>query len=204
MNTHPQAAGSSANRQRPEEDATIPNYVLISKHDNLLEAQHQENDSSPTTPLQLVAFPMPYSSSVDMFYQIHPTHLPNVNYPLAPVLVPLTYTGSTPSQIPSSHAQRPNDSSLDAAFLPASIPHFLGPSPVYTHTPASCLPVFSVLPAQGLYLSHGSDSSLAQNQAPEASSAPDASLSTVTEPPSFQLPTAERYIELGMFYESSR
>lgn len=213
MITHqpqPQVAGSSANQQRPEADATIPNYVVISKPGSLLKTQHQENNESSTAPLHLVAFPMPYSSSADMFCQIQPTHLSNMNYPLAPMLLPLTYTGSSPSQKSSSHAQRPNDSSLDAAFLPANIPHFLGLSPACTHAPASCLPVFSVLPAQGLYLSHGSDSSLVQSKAPEASSdpvpvhRPAASDRTVTEPPSFRLPTAERYIELWMFYESSQ
>ncbi|XP_078026815.1 PDZ and LIM domain protein 5a isoform X1 [Epinephelus lanceolatus] len=138
---------------------------------------------------------MMYSSSVDMFCQIHPTHLSNMNYPLAPVLVPLTYTSSVPSQIPSSHAQRPDDTSLDAVFMPANIPQFLGSNPVYTQTPASCLPVSSVLPAQGLYLSHGGDLSLVQNQAPEALSdpVPAAADSTATEPPSFQLPTAESF-----------
>ncbi|XP_044052663.1 PDZ and LIM domain protein 5a isoform X8 [Siniperca chuatsi] len=194
-----QTASLSANQQRPEEASTIPNYVLISKPGSLLKPQHQENNVSPTTPLQLVAIPMPYSSSVDMFCQIHPTHLCNMNYTSAPVLVPLTYTGSTPSQIISSHTQRPND----AVFLSADIPHFL--SPVCTHTPASCLPVFSVLPAQGLYLSHGSDSLLIQNKAPETSSdpvpvhRPAASDSTVTEPSSFRLPTAER---LGCFMKA--
>lgn len=198
---------SLANLQQPEEDATIPNYVLISKPGSLFQAQDQENNVSSTTPLHLVAFQMPYSSS-DMFCQIHPIHSSNMNYSLSPVLVPLTCTGSTQSQTPSSHAQRPNYTSHDAGFLPAIIPHFLGPSPVCTHTSASCLPVFNVLPAQALYMSHGSDSSLVQNQAPVASSdpvhIPAASDSTVTERPSFRLPTAERYIELGMFYESSQ
>ncbi|XP_074493919.1 PDZ and LIM domain protein 5a isoform X2 [Sebastes fasciatus] len=177
---------ATTSEQRPEEDATIPNYVLISEPGSLLKTQHQENN------VHLVAMPVTYSSSVDMFCQIHPTHLSNINYPLAPMLVPLTYTGSTPSQIPSGHALRPNDASLDAVFMPANIPHFLGPSPVCTHTPASCLPVSSVIPAQGLYLSHGSDSSL--NQAPEASSDPvpvdRPAASDNTKPPSFRLPTA--------------
>ncbi len=213
MITHqpqPQMSGSSANQQQPEADATIPNYVIISKSGSLLKTQHQENNESSTAPLHLIAFPVPYSSSVDMFCQIHPNHLSNMNYPLAPTLLPLTYTGSSPSQIPSSHAQRPNDTSLDAAFLPANISHFLGSSPVCTHTAASCLPVFSVLPAQGLYLSHGSDSSSVQSKAPEASSdpvpvqRPTASDSSVAESPRFQLPTAERYIELWMLYESSQ
>lgn len=210
MITHqpqPQTAGSSANQQRPEEEATIPRNVLTSKPGSFFIAQHQESDASSTAPLHLVAFPVPYSSSVDMFCQIHPTHLSSMNYPLAPMLVPLTCTGSNPSQIPPSYTQRPNDGSPDAAFSPASIPRFLGPSSVCSHTPASCLPVFSVLPAQGLYLSHGSDSSLVQNKAPEASSdpvlvrRPAASDRTVAEPPSFRLPAAERYTELWMFFE---
>lgn len=181
-----QASGSSANQQQPEESATIPNHVLISKH--------QENNVSSSAPLHFVAIPMTYSRSVDMFCQIHPTHLSNMSYPLAPMLVPLTYTGSAPS----SHAQRPND----AVFMPANLPHFLGPSPVGIHTPASCLPVFSA--ARGLDLSHGSDSSLFQNQAAAASSDPAPvyrpAASDSTEPPSIRLSTAERYFKLGMFY----
>lgn len=203
----PQTAGSSANQQRPGEGASIPNYVLIFKPGTLLKTQHQENNLSSTAPLY---FRMPYSSSVDMFCQIHPTHLSNMCYPLAPMLVPLTYTGSTPSQVPSSQTQRPNGTSLDAAFFQANIPHFLGQSPVSTHTPLSRLPVFNVLPTQGLYLSYGGDSSLVQNHEQEASSdpipvhGPAATDSTVTEPPGFPLPTAERYNELWMFYESSQ
>ncbi|XP_042343495.1 PDZ and LIM domain protein 5a isoform X2 [Plectropomus leopardus] len=183
-------SGSSASQEQPEEGASIPNYVLFSKPGSLLTSQHQENSVPSTAPLHLVAIPMTYSSSVDMFCQIHPTHLSNMSYPLAPVLVPLTYTG--PSQIPSSHAQRPNDTSLDALFMPANIPHFLGPSAVSTHTPASCLPVCSVLPAQGLHLPHGGDSSLVQNQAAASSDPiPAASDKAGAEPPSFPLPTAE-------------
>ncbi|XP_051277604.1 uncharacterized protein LOC127375603 [Dicentrarchus labrax] len=201
----PQLAGSSVNKQQPEEDATISNYVLIPKPGSLLNTQHQENNVSSTAPLHLVGFPMPYSSSVDMFCQMHQNHLSNMNYPLAPMLVPVTYSDSTPNQIPSSHAQRPND----AVFLPANMPHFLGPSPVCAHTPASCLPVFSVLPGQGLYLSHCGDASLFQNQAPEASpdSVPDhrraASHSTVTEPSSFQVPTAGSNFHLTPLEDST-
>lgn len=199
----PQTAGSSANQQRPGEGASIPNYVLIFEPGTLLKTQHQENNLPSTAPLY---FPMPYSSSVDMFCQIHPTHLSNMHYPLAPMLVPLMYPGSTAIQIPSSQAQRPNDTSLDATFLQANVPHFLGPSPVSTHTPLSRFPFFNVSPTRGPYLSYGSDSSLVQNQEPEASSDPIPvhGPATVTEPPGFPLPTAERYNELWMFYESSQ
>lgn len=172
----PQAltAGSSVDQRRPEEGATIPSCVLISKPGSLLKTQHQENSLSYTAPLHLVAYPMPYSNSLDMFCQIHPTHLS-----ISPTLVPLTCTGSTLDQIQSSHAQRSND----AVFMPANIAHFLGSSPVCTHTPTA----FSILPAQGLYLSHGSKSSL--NQAPEAP----------FDPVSIHRPAApNRYIKLGM------
>lgn len=207
----PQTAVSSASQQRPEEDATITNNVLISNPGSILKAQNQENNVSSTTHLNVVAIPMSYSSSVDMFCHIHPTCSSNMNYPLSPMLVPLTYTGQ--SQIPSSHTQRPYDTSLDAMFLPANMHQsFLGPSPVCTQTLASYSPVFSVLPAQtvGLFSSAGSNSSLVQNQAPERSSdtvpvqRPAASDGAFTEPPSFQLCTTERYIEPGVFYEISQ
>lgn len=55
----------------------------------------------------------------------------------------VTYTGSTPSQILSSQSQRPNEISLDV-FLQANSTHFLKPSPFCSHTPISCLPVYSV------------------------------------------------------------
>ena len=201
-----QKAGSSADQRQPEEGATVPGYVLISEPGSLLKTQHQENDESSAAPLHLVAFPMAYPGSVDVFCQIHPTQLSNMNYPLTPMLVPLTYSGSNSSQIPESHARRPNDASLNAAFLPDSVPPYLGQNPVCTQTPASCLPVFSVLPAQGLNSSHNSDSSLVQNKAPEASSdplvpaqTPAAQDSAVTEPPSFPSHAPERYIHLWMF-----
>ncbi|XP_068560392.1 PDZ and LIM domain protein 5a isoform X2 [Cebidichthys violaceus] len=193
----PQVAGSSANQQWPEEGATIPNYFLISEPGSFLKTQHQENNASSSTPLHLVAIPMTYSSSFNMFYQVHPTHLSNINYPLAPMYVPLTHTSSTPSQIQSCQTQRPNNTSLDGMLMPAHVPHFLGPSPVCTHTPASCLPVSSVSPAQELNLSPGSDSSLVQNQALDASSdhgpvlRPAASDGAVPEPPGFQKPAGE-------------
>lgn len=192
-------AGSSADQQQPEGGATVPGYVLISKPGSLLKTQHQENAESSAAPLHLVAFPMGYPGSVDVFCQIHPNQLSNVNYPLAPLLVPLTYSGSNSSQIPESHAQRLND-----AFLPDSIPCYLGQNPSCTQTPASCLPVFSVLPAQGLNSLHNSDSSFVQNKAPEASpdpvpvQTPAAQDIAVTEPPSFPPPAPERYIELWM------
>lgn len=103
-----------------------------------------------------------------MFSQKHPTHLSNTHYPLAPMLVTLTYNGSI--QIPSSQSQRPYDTSIDV-FLRANNTHFLRPNPVCTHTPISCLPVYSVLATQGVYLSYGSDSA-AQNQEPDAPSDP--------------------------------
>ncbi|XP_031712182.1 PDZ and LIM domain protein 5a isoform X2 [Anarrhichthys ocellatus] len=193
----PQVAGSSANQQWPEEGATIPNYFLVSEPGSFLKTQYQENNASSTTPLHLVAIPMTYSSSFNMFYQVHPTHLSNINYPLAPMYVPLTHTSSTPSQIQLCQTQTPNNTSLDAMLMPAHVPHFLGPSPVCTHTPASRLPVSSVSPAQELNLSPGSDSSLVQNQAPEASSDPGpvlrpaASDGAVPEPPGFQQLTDE-------------
>ncbi len=198
----PQTAGSPASHQQPEEGATNPKYTLVSKPGSLLKTQHQENNVSATAPLHVVAFPMPYSSSVDMFCQMHPNDLSNMDYPMAPVLVPLTYTGLNPSQIAASHAQRPNCASLDAKILPANTPGLLGPNPVCTSTPASCLPVFSILSAQGLHSSRGSDSLFIQNKTPEAPSDPvsvhrAAALDCmVTEPPSFPLPTAERYIVL--------
>ncbi|XP_030273553.1 PDZ and LIM domain protein 5a isoform X4 [Sparus aurata] len=185
-------AGSSADQQQPEGGATVPGYVLISKPGSLSKTQHQENAESSAAPLHLVAFPMGYPGSVDVFCQIHPNQLSNVNYPLAPLLVPLTYSGSNSSQIPESHAQRLND-----AFLPDSVPRYLGQNPSCTQTPASCLPVFSVLPAQGLNSLHNSDSSLVQNKAPEASpdpvpvQTPAAQDIAVTEPPSFPPPAPE-------------
>nr|XP_046243519.1 PDZ and LIM domain protein 5a isoform X3 [Scatophagus argus] len=190
-----QMAGSSASQQ--QEGAPIPNYVLVSKPGSPFKTEHQQKDVSSTAPHHLVSFPMAYSSSFDMFCQIHPTHLSNINHPLAPVLVPLMYTGLTPSQTPSSQAQKLNNTSPDATFLQASISHFLGPSPVCTHSPASSLPVFCVLPSQGLHLSHGSESSLLLNQTPESSSdpvpvhRPAASDSSVTDPTSLPMCTAE-------------
>lgn len=172
-------ASSSADQRRPEEGATIPSCVLISKPGSLLKSQRQENNLSYSAPLHLVACPVPYSNSLDMFWQIHPSHLSNMNYSLSPMLVPLTYTGSTPDQTQPSHAQRSNE----AVFMPATIPHFLGSNPVCTHTPAA----FSIIPAQGLYLSHGSDS--LSNQAPEAP----------FDPISIHRPAAPiRYIKPGM------
>lgn len=144
----PQSSSLSAYQQQQEEGTTIPNYVLISKPGSLLNTQHQAKNVSSTTPFHLVTFPMTYSNSVDMFYEIHPTHLSNMNYLLAQLFVPLPCTGSTPSQMLFCHAQRPNDTSLDEVFMPASIPHFLGLSSVCTHTAASFSSVSSV---QGLY-----------------------------------------------------
>lgn len=198
----PQTVGSSANQQPPKEGATNPNYVLISKPGSLLKTQHQQNSLSSSAPLHLVAFPMPYSGSLDMFCHIDPDQMSNINHPLTPVLTPSSYTDLNPSQIAESQEQRPNDASVDAAFLPANNSGFPGPSPERIHSPASCLPAFSALPAQGLQLLYGSDSLLVQNKAQEASSDPvpvqrpaaDRTDCTVTEPPSFQPITAERYI----------
>ncbi|XP_044229115.1 PDZ and LIM domain protein 5a isoform X4 [Thunnus albacares] len=193
----PQSAMSSANQQRPEEDATTPNHVLLSNPGSVLKAQNQENNVSSTTHFHVVAIPMSYSSSVDMFCHMQPTCSSNMNYASAPMLAPLPYTGQT--QISSSHTQRPNDTSLDV-FLPANMPQsFLEPSPVCTQTLASDSPAFSVLHAEtvGLYSSAGSNLSLVQNQAPERSpdivpvQSPAASDGAFTEPPSFQLCTTE-------------
>ncbi|XP_042277018.1 PDZ and LIM domain protein 5a isoform X1 [Thunnus maccoyii] len=193
----PQSAMSSANQQRPEEDATTPNHVLLSNPGSVLKAQNQENNVSSTTHFHVVAIPMSYSSSVDMFCHMQPTCSSNMNYASAPMLAPLPYTGQT--QISSSHTQRPNDTSLDV-FLPANMPQsFLEPSPVCTQTLASDSPAFSVLHGEtvGLYSSAGSNQSLVQNQAPERSSdivpvqSPAASDGAFTEPPSFQLCTTE-------------
>ncbi|XP_022613396.1 PDZ and LIM domain protein 5 isoform X2 [Seriola dumerili] len=203
-----QATGSSANQQWQEKDAIIQHDVLISKPDGLLKTQNQDNNISSASHLRLVAIPLSYSSSVDTFRQIHPNHLSNMNYSLAPMLVPLTCNGSALNQMSSSHAhhytfsdaQKSNDTSLDAVFLPDSMPHsFLGPNPVCSHTPASCLPVFSLLPAQtvGVYSSCGSSTLPAQNQAPGASSdpvrvcRPCTSDVTLSAQPSFQLLPAE-------------
>lgn len=191
----PQTALSSASQQRPEEDATIPDHVLISNPGSILKAQNQENNVPSTTHLHVVAMPISYSSSVDMFHHLHPTCSSSMNYPLAPLLVPFNYTSQ--SQLPSFKD------------MPQS---FLGPSPVCTQTLASYSPVFSVLPAQtvGLYSSACSNSSLVQNQSPERSSdfvpvqRQAASDGAFTEPPSFQLCTSKRYIEPGMFYESTQ
>lgn len=167
----PQAAGSSASQQQPGQGASIPKYVHILKPDT--KTQHQENTLPSTVPFYN---PVSYSSSVEMFCHILPTHLSGIHYPLAPVLLPLMYSGSTPSQIP---AQSPNDTSPDAAFLQANTPYFLGPSPVSTHTPVYSLPVFNVLPTQGLYFPCDNDFSLVQNPKSEAQGS--------------VLPTAERY-----------
>ncbi|CAK6973840.1 PDZ and LIM domain protein 5a isoform X5 [Scomber scombrus] len=178
----PQTAVSSASQQRPEEDATIPDHVLISNPGSILKAQNQENHVPSTTHLHVVAIPMSYSSSVDMFRHMHPTCSSSMNYPLAPLLVPLNYTSQ--SQLPSFKD------------MPQS---FLGPSPVCTQTLESYSPVFNVLPAQtvGLYSSACSNSSLVQNQSPERSSdfvpvqRPAASDGAFTEPPSFELCTSK-------------
>ncbi|XP_040010481.1 PDZ and LIM domain protein 5a isoform X2 [Xiphias gladius] len=216
----PRVAGSSADRQWPEKDTVIPHDVHISNPESLLKTQNQENNISSTTHLHVVSTPMSYSNNFDMFCQIHPTHLSNGNYPLAPVLVPLTYNGSALIQMSSSHtrhdictdAQKSNDTSLDAVFLQANTPHsLLGPSPVCTQTPASCLPILSVFPAQrvGVYSPCGSSSVPAQNQALGASSdpvpvhRPSTSDFTLTAPPSIQLLTAERS-SLGTPLEGSK
>lgn len=166
----PQAAGSSASQQQLGQGASTPKYVHILKPDTPLKTQHQKNNLPSTAPLDV---PVSDSSSVDMFCHMLPTHLAGVHYPLAPVLLPLMYTGSTPSQIPSSHT------SPDAAFLQANTPYFLGPSPISTHTPVSSLPVFNVLCTHGLYFPCDNDFSLVQNPKPEAQGS--------------VLPTAERY-----------
>lgn len=75
--------------------------------------------------------------------------LSNVKHPFAQMLVPLTHTSSTPSQVMSIRK------ALNAMLMPAHIHN-----PVCTHTGASCLLVSSVLPPQGLNLSHCSASSL--------------------------------------------
>lgn len=85
-------------------------------------------------------------------------------------------------------------------------------TPVCTHTPASCLPVFSVLPTQtvGVCCSCGSSTLPTQNQAPEASSdlvpahRQPASGVIHTAPQGFQLLTVERYKRFGKFYETSQ
>lgn len=169
----PQAAGSAAGQQQLGQGASTPKCVPILKPDTYL-----KNNLPSAAPLDV---PVSYSSSGDMFCHILPTHLTGIHYPLIPVLLPLMYTGSTPSQIPSSQAQRPNDTSLDAAFLQANTPYFLGPGPVSTHTPLSSLPV---LPTHGLYFPCDNDFSLVQNSKPEAHGS--------------ILPAAERYTNQGV------
>lgn len=184
-------AGLSANQQWPEKDAISPHDVLISNPDHFQKTPNQDN-LSPTSHLRLVAIPLSYSGSSDTFHQMHPTHLPNMNFSFAPVLVPLTYNGQTLNQMASSHAHhynfpdshKLNDTSVDAAFLPANTPQtFYGPSPACSHT----LPVFSVIPAQtvGVQSSCGSSSVPVQNQA-------KASDDTTMSQPSFQMPTTDR------------
>lgn len=176
----PQAAGSSASQQQLGQGASTPKYVHILKPDINIKTQHQKNNLSSTAPLHV---PVSYSGPGDMLCHILPTHSAGMHYPLVPVLLPLMYTGSTPSQIPSSQAQRPNDTSSDAAFLQANTPYFLGPSPVSTHTSLSSLPVFNVLPTHGLYFPCDNDFSVVQNPKPEAQGS--------------ILPTAERYNNQG-------
>lgn len=182
-------AGLLANQQWPE-DAISPHDVLISNPDHF-QTPNQDN-LSPTSHLRLVAIPISYSGSVDTFHQIHPTHLPNMNYSFAPVLVPLTCNGPALNQMASSHAHHYyfpdphelNDTSVDAAFLPANTPQtFYGPSPACSHT----LPVFSVIPAQtvGVQSSCGSSSVPVQNQA-------RASDDITMSQPSFEMPTTDR------------
>lgn len=198
-----QSAGSSANQQPTEKDATSPSYVLISRPDSVLKSQHQVSNVSSAAPLHLVAFPVPYSRSLDVFCQTQPNSLSNMDYPLAPVLVPLSYTGSNQSLIPSYLTQQTFNTSPGVTCLPARVPTFPGARSVCTQRPASCLPVLSVVPAQELYLSRGSESSFAQNKAPvdpsELVHRPDDSQIPAAEPPSCHQPTAERYIEFGVW-----
>ncbi|XP_054867461.1 PDZ and LIM domain protein 5a isoform X3 [Amphiprion ocellaris] len=198
----PQAEVSSSNQHWSERNSTIQNHV--SNPNNLLKTPNQETDVASTTHLGLVSIPVLYSNSVDMLCPIHPPS--NLNYPLTHMLVPTTYNASTINQVASSYtynyslsdAQKPKDQFLDTVFLPACMPHsLLEPNPGDTQVPASCLPVFSILPAQTALLNSSYGSSLVQNQPSETFSdpAPDhrpsASDNTLSAPPSVQLLTGK-------------
>lgn len=190
----PQAPGSSASQQKPGEGVKISSHVPVFKPDSFFKIYHQDKNLSSTLP---TCFSIPYSSSVDQFCQMHQTCWSNMHHPFAPMLVPLTSTRPA-TCLMSLLGQRLNS----AALLQTNVPHFFRLSSVSSPSPVSNLPVLNVSSTHGTYLSHGSESSLVQNQKQDGFSDPISADFSVTVPQCFSLPTAERYFDLLMFCKS--